>query len=79
MSDNSPQRLIKVESLHEWQSALREIECSGICGLHLLTSGPDPLLHSIRLISLALPTGAIYIADCLELGSVSRNDWGCSR
>lgn len=74
MSDDTPQRLIKVESLPEWQSALREIESSGICGLHLLTSGPDQLLHAIRLISLALPTGAIYIADCLELGGALVSD-----
>jgi len=63
----SPQfsTITKAES---WESALHEIEKTGICGLKLLTTGPDPLSHEIRLITLALPNNTVYIADCLELG-----------
>ena len=57
-----------------WKSALQEIEKFGICGLNLLTTGPDPLSHEIRLISLALPNNTIYIADCLELGKAILSD-----
>ena len=57
-----------------WKSALQEIEKFGICGLNLLTTGPDPLSHEIRLISLALPNNTIYIADCLELGKTILSD-----
>ena len=42
--------------------------------MNLLTTGPDPLSHEIRLISLALPNNTIYIADCLELGKTILSD-----
>ena len=60
--------IIKAESQQEWESALQEIERFGICGLKLLTTGPDPLSHEIRQITLVLPNNTVYIADCQELG-----------
>ncbi|MHB8118761.1 MAG: DNA polymerase [Methanothrix sp.] len=36
--------------------------------MKLLTTGPDPLSHEIRHISLALPNNTEYIADCQEPG-----------
>ena len=57
----------KVQSLDKWESVFKEIEQNEICGLNLTTTGPDPLSHEIRLISLALPNGSVYVADCLEL------------
>ena len=58
----------RAESQQEWESALQGVEKIGICGLKLLTTGPDPLSHEIRLITLALPNNTEYIADCHELG-----------
>ncbi|MCX6674443.1 MAG: DNA polymerase [Methanothrix sp.] len=60
--------IIKAESQQEWESALQEIEKTGICGLKLLSTGQDPLSHEIRHISIALPNKSVYIADCQELG-----------
>jgi DNA polymerase-1 len=47
---------------------LLDIQKFGICGLNLLTTGPDPLSHEIRHITLALPHNSVYIADCRETG-----------
>ena len=63
-----------ITTAESWKSALQEIEKFGICGFNLLTTGPDPLSHEIRLISLALPNNTIYIADCLELGKTILSD-----
>ncbi|MCX6678857.1 MAG: DNA polymerase [Methanothrix sp.] len=63
-----------VTTAESWKSALQEIEKFGICGLNLLTTGPDPLSHEIRLISLVLPNNTVYIADCLELGKTILSD-----
>ena len=56
------------ESQERWRHALQEAERSGICGLALSTTGPDPLRHEIRLVCLALPGKCVYVADCLALG-----------
>jgi DNA polymerase-1 len=48
--------------------ALQEAEESGICGLALTTTGPDPLSHEVRLICLALANNCVYVADRLALG-----------
>ena len=56
------------ESQERWRHALQEAEKSGICGLALSTTGPDPLCHEIRLVCLALPGDCICIADRLALG-----------
>jgi hypothetical protein len=45
----------KVQSLDKWESVFKEIEQNEICGLNLTMTGPDPLSHEIRIISLALP------------------------
>jgi len=55
------------ESQERWRHALQEAERSGICGLALSTTGPDPLRHEIRLVCLALPGKCVYVADCLAL------------
>lgn len=57
-----------------WGSVLQEIEKSGICGLNLLTTGPGPLSHEIRHMTLVLPNNTVYIADCLELGKTILSD-----
>ena len=63
-----------ITTAESWESALQEIEKFGICGLNLLKTGPDPLSHEIRLITLALPNHTVYIADCLELGKTILSD-----
>jgi len=63
-----------IKTAESWESALQEIEKFGICGFNLLTIGPDPLSHEIRLITLALPNNTEYIADCLELGKTIMGD-----
>ncbi|MDD4650800.1 MAG: DNA polymerase [Methanothrix sp.] len=49
--------------------ALNEAERSGICGLALTFTGPDPLCHEIRLACLALPDNCVYVANLLALGN----------
>jgi DNA polymerase I-like protein with 3'-5' exonuclease and polymerase domains len=63
-----PGPIIRVQSRHEWESVIQELERNGACGLDLITTGPDPLSHEIRQISLSLPNNSVYIADCLMLG-----------
>jgi hypothetical protein len=57
-----------ITTAKSWESVLLEIQKFGICGLNLLTTGPDPLSHEIRHITLALPHNSVYIADCRETG-----------
>jgi DNA polymerase-1 len=64
----APRQIIPADSQERWRLALQEAEKSGICGLALSTTGPDPLCHEVRLVSLALGSDCIYIADCLALG-----------
>jgi DNA polymerase-1 len=63
-----PRQLILAASQERWRMALLEAEKSGICGLSLSTTGPDPLSHEIRLICLALANNCVYVADRLALG-----------
>ena len=58
-----------MQSQDQWKVALQDARRSGICGLMLSTTGPDPLSHEIRQAFLALPDGCVYAADCLALGS----------
>jgi len=64
----SSKSIILAESQERWRHALQEAERSGICGIALPTTGPDPLRHKIRLVCLALPGNCICIADHLALG-----------
>ena len=59
---------ILAESQDCWRLALQEAERSGICGLALSTTGPDPLSHEIKLVCMALPGDCVCVADCLALG-----------
>ncbi len=54
----------KVSTLAEWESVFRDTERYGTCGLHLLTTGQDPLSYEVELISLTLPNNTVYRADC---------------
>lgn len=62
-----PGSIMKVKSLHEWESVFQNIEMTGTCGLNLIATGQDPLSHEIKLIYLTLPDNTVYIADRLEL------------
>ena len=64
----APKPIILADSQERWRMALQEAEKSGICGLALSVTGPDPLCHEIRLACLALPNDGVYVADRLSLG-----------
>jgi len=60
--------VIEVSSSQAWERALQEIKAAGICGLDLETTGLDPLSSRVRVASLSLPSGQVYMADFWELG-----------
>ncbi len=64
----APEPIILADSQERWRMALLDAEKSGICGLSLSTTGPDPLCHEIRLVCLELPNDCVYVADRLTLG-----------
>jgi DNA polymerase I len=66
LADSSP--IIKVDSIQSWNQALQEIKGYGVCGLHIETTGSDPLTSRIRSVQLALPNGHVYVADIFDLG-----------
>ena len=69
MINPKSQTIVPVQSQEQWEVALQEAQRSGICGLMLSTTGPDPLSHEIKQAFLALSDGCVYAADCLAPGS----------
>lgn len=67
-----PGSIMKVKSLHEWESVFQNIEMTGTCGLNLIAAGQDPLSHEIKLIYLTLPDNTVY--NLTPSGS-AKNPW----
>jgi ribonuclease D len=67
LADFSP--IIKVDSIQSWDQALQEIKGYGVCGLHIETTGSDPLTSRIQSVQLALPNGRVYTADIFNPGT----------
>lgn len=74
MPNLEPGSITRIESLEAWDQAFEEIKGYKICGLDIVTTGPDPLTSGIRLAQLALPNGQVYIADFLDLGEKALDD-----
>jgi DNA polymerase I-like protein with 3'-5' exonuclease and polymerase domains len=64
LADTSP--IIEVDSIQSWNQVLQEIKGYGVCGLHIETTGSDPLTLRIRSVQLAPPNGRVYLADILD-------------
>jgi DNA polymerase I-like protein with 3'-5' exonuclease and polymerase domains len=58
---------IKIHSQQEWRYAFEKIKTYGICGLTLGTAEIGSSVHTINIISIALPDKTVYISDCSKL------------
>ena len=60
---------IKIHSQQEWRYAFEKIKTYGICGLTLGTAEIGSSVHTINIISIALPDKTVYISDCSKSSS----------